>query len=74
MAAETENFLPDFHDIHISRVACRDCRTGVKASGTLRMIHDITLEDCVFFYTEEASRIDDPGMLQLKNVRFETYR
>ena len=25
-------------------------------------------------YTEEASRIDDPGMLQLKNVRFVTYR
>ena len=74
MAAETENFLPDFRDIRISRVFCRDCRTGVKASGTLQMIHDITLEDCVFFYTEEASRIDDPGMLQLHDVRFETYR
>ena len=74
VAAQTQAFLPDFQDIHISRVICRDCRTGVKASGTLQMIHDITLEDCLFFYTEEASRIDDPGMLQLKNVRFETYR
>ena len=34
-AAETENFLPDFKDIHIARVTCRDARVGVKASGTL---------------------------------------
>ncbi len=74
VAAGTRNFLPDFTDIRISRVTCRDCRTGVKASGTLQTVHDITLEDCVFFYTEEASRIDDPGMLQFNNVRFETYR
>ena len=74
VAPESMAFLPDFHDIHISRVTCRDCRVGVKASGTLAMIHDIILEDCLFFYTEEASRIDDPGMLQLQNVRFETYR
>ena len=74
VAPESQAFLPDFGDIHIARVTCRDCRIGVKASGTLRMIHDITLEDCLFFYTEEASRIDDPGMLQLKNVRFVTYK
>ena len=74
VAAETENYLPNFQDIHIARVTCRDARVGVKASGTLQMIHDITLEDCLFFYTEEASRVDDAGMLQLKNVRFETYR
>ncbi|MGE9365659.1 hypothetical protein, partial [Isoptericola nanjingensis] len=57
MAAETESFLPNFKDIHIERVTCRDARVGVKASGTLQMIHDITLKDCLFFYTEEASRI-----------------
>ena len=74
MAPQTQAFLPDFQDIHISRVTCRDCRIGVRAQGTLQMIHDITLEDCLFFYTEEASRVDDRGMLQLKNVRFETYR
>jgi polygalacturonase len=74
VAPESMAFLPDFGDIHIARVTCRDCRIGVRASGTLRMIHDITLEDCLFFYTEEASRIDDPRMLQLKNVRFVTYK
>ena len=74
VAAATEAFVPDFCDIHISNVVCRDARVGIKASGTLRMIHDIDLKDCTFFYTEEASRIDDPGMLRLENVRFETYR
>ena len=74
VAAQTQSFLPDFRDIHIARVTCRDCRTGVKASGTRQIIHDITLEDCLFFYTEEASRIDDPGMLRFHHVQFETYR
>ena len=74
VAPESTAFLPDFHDIHISKVICRDCRMGVKASGTLQMIHDITLDDCLFFYMEGASQIDDPRMLQLNNVRFETYR
>lgn len=73
-AAETENFLPNFQDIHIQNVVCRDAHVGIKASGTLQMIHDITLKDCLFFYTEKASLVDDPGMLKLENVRFETYR
>ena len=74
VAAETESFLPDFRDIHIDRVTCRDARVGVKASGTIGMIHDITLRDCVFFYTEYAFQVDDPDMLRFDNVRFETYR
>ena len=74
VAPESQAFLPDFHDIHIDRVTCRDCRIGVRASGTLRMIHDVTLTDCLFFYTEEASRIDDPGMIRFHHVQFETYR
>ena len=74
VAPESQAFLPDFRDIHISRVTCRDCRVGVKATGTRQMIHDITLSDCLFFYTEEASRIDDPAMIRLDNVQFQTYR
>ena len=74
VAAQTESFVPEFTDIHISNVVCRDARIGIKASGTLRMIHGITLENCIFFYTEEASLVDDPGMLLMKNVSFSTYR
>ena len=74
VAPESQAFLPDFRDIHICRVTCRDCRIGVRAAGTQQMIHDITLTDCLFFYTEEASRIDDPAMIRLDNVQFQTYR
>ena len=74
VAPESLAFLPDFRDIHIAHVTCRDCRIGVRAAGTRQMIHDITLTDCLFFYTEEASRIDDPAMIHFNNVQFQTYR
>ena len=74
VAAQTTSFVPDFCDIHISNVVCRDTRTAVKASGTIDMIHHIVLENCTFFYTETASRVDDPGMIILKNVKFESYQ
>ena len=74
VAAESDSFVPEFTDIHISNVVCRDALIGVKAAGTIEMIHDISLENCIFFYTEEAFRIDDPGMLQSKNVQYITYR
>ena len=64
--------VPEFSDIRISRVICRDARTAVSATGTLKTIHDITLADCVFFYTEAATRISDPAMIRLDRVRFVT--
>jgi polygalacturonase len=73
VAPESLAFMPDFGDIHIDRVTCRDARMGVKASGTLQMIHDITLTDCIFFYTEAASLIDDPNMIRFNNTQFVTY-
>ena len=68
--AQTQNFLPDFSDIHISRVVCRGCATAVRASGTLATVHDITLEDCTIFYNEKATVIDDPRLVRMDNVRF----
>ena len=67
------DFVPEFSGIRISGVVCRDARTGVAATGTLEMIHDILLEDCLFFYTETATRISDPAMIKMDSVRFETY-
>lgn len=66
-------FLPDFRDIHISRVTCRGTAVAIRAKGTIDMIHDISVEDCVFFYTAAAIEIDDPDMITLTNVRFETF-
>ena len=65
------DFVPEFSDIRIRRVVCRDARTAVAATGTLEMIHDITLEDCVFAYTETATRISDPAMIRFDRVMLE---
>lgn len=72
-AAKTENFLPDFTDIVIERVTCHGADTAVRASGTLRTIHDILIRDAVFFYTDKDKALDDPAMIRFENVRFETY-
>ena len=71
--AQTQNFLPDFSDIHISRVVCRGCATAVRASGTLATVHDITLKDCTLFYHEKAAVLDDSQMIRMDNVRFLTF-
>ena len=72
-AARTENFLPDFSDIHISGVTCRDTRIGVAARGLLTMIHDITLEKSIIFYSEKGTDIADPAMISFRNVNILTY-
>ena len=67
------DFIPDFSDIHISRVTCRDARIGIRAQGDAGTIHDITLSHCLFFYTERASEIGDPSMITLDNVQMHTF-
>ena len=69
----TVDFIPEFSDIHISNVICRDARTAIVARGNINMIHDISLVDCIFFYTTNEKAVDDPAMLQLSNVKFLTY-
>ena len=67
-AATTENFLPHFQDIVMERITCWGAQTGIRASGTLQMIHDITVKDAVFHVWENGTRIDDPAMITLENV------
>ncbi len=67
-AATTENFLPNFQDIVMERITCWGAKTGIRASGTLQMIHDITVKDAVFHVWETATRIDVPEMINLENV------
>ena len=71
--AMAQQFLPDFTDIHMSRIVCRGCATAVKAKGPLSFIHGITLTDATFFYNERDCDIDDARMLQLERVQFVTY-
>ena len=71
--ATAQQFLPDFTDIHMSRIVCRGCATAVKAKGPLSFIHGITLTDATFFYNERDCDIDDARMIQLERVQFVTY-
>jgi len=69
----TADFLPEFTDIHIRNVVCRDAQTAVSAAGTLEMIHGIRLENCTFFYAEKGCQMDNEGMITMKDVVFKTY-
>ena len=68
-AAQTRSFMPDFQDIVIERVSCWNAKTGIRASGTLEMIHDITVKDAVFYVWNTDTIIDVPQMITLENVR-----
>ena len=72
-APVSTSFVPDFTDIIIERVVCRDARTAVKAKGTIAMIHGIVVRDSSFFYTETERDIDDPLMINFQNVNFLSY-
>ena len=75
-AAKDLRFMPDFTDIHISNVVCRECAVGVEASGIpgVDAVHGITITDCTFFHMDEATRIDPAtASVDLHNVRFLTY-
>ncbi|MCR4852516.1 MAG: glycoside hydrolase family 28 protein [Prevotella sp.] len=70
---KAEDFIPEFCDIHISNVTCRDAKTAISAHGTLDMIHDIYVSNSVFFYTNKDKDIEQEGMVKLSNVNFATF-
>ena len=70
---EPEEFIPEFCDIHISHVTCRDTRIGIAAKGTLDMIHDIRIDDSIIFYTSKEKDIDHPDMVKTNNVKLLSY-
>ena len=72
-SAEDRAWMPDFQDIHISRVVCRGAKTAIKATGLLgqKCVHDIELTDCVFIYDKTSTNIHEAtAQLKLTNVRF----
>ena len=66
-------FVPDFKDIHISNIICRDVKNGITAHGEKGMIHDITIENSTIFYTNKAKDIDTDCDIKLVNVKLVTY-
>ena len=67
-AAQTQAYLPEFQDIVMERITVWGAGTGIRAKGTLQMIHDITVKDAVL-YVDKATDIDDPRMITRENVR-----
>jgi polygalacturonase len=67
-------FIPEFCDIHISRITCRDTKTAISAKGTKEMINDITVDNSIIFYTKNATLIDDPAMIKMTGVQLNTYQ
>ncbi len=73
---------PEFANILIENVVCRESETGVKAEGavystedggTFRSIHDITIRNSTFFYLKSDKAIDANSEVKFENVNFVTY-
>lgn len=72
-AATTQNFVPEFTDIEISRVVCRGCSVAIKADGTEKTVHGIKISDSVFFWYDTPTQISATPMVTLENVRLESF-
>ena len=71
--ARTSEFMPDFRDIHISNVVCRDARIGISVSGAPGTVHDVFLKDCTIFCSERLSELPEWESLKMENVRLLGY-
>ena len=69
VASSAADFFPEFTDIHIANVICRDARIGISAKGTSAMIHGVILKDCILYCSEKTEDIQNPDMLEMNNVR-----
>jgi polygalacturonase len=67
--AQTQEFVPEFCDISIDGLICRDARIGVSAQGTAESIHDISVNNATIFYTETAASLSSPDLLNLEGVK-----
>jgi len=72
-SAQKQEFVPNFKDIHISNVICRGTKTAISAHGEEGMVHDITVENSIFFYTDKDKDIDPKCGVNINNVNFQTF-
>lgn len=69
------NYAPEFQDIEIYNVNCRECRIGIRSVGleNLRCVHDINIHDCNLFYLEQTTDIDKNSEILTTNINYATY-
>lgn len=73
---EVLTFIPDFTDIHIDNVVCREAKTAIYAHGMegYNAVHDITISNTTIFYTQTGKDIDEnTASLKLDNVNLFTF-
>lgn len=66
-------FVPQFQDIHISRVVCRGAKTALKAYGVegMKCVSDIHIDNSTLVYTHKDKDIDAASTsISLNNVNF----
>lgn len=68
-------FAPEFTDIHISNVVCRGTKTAISAHGLpgLKCVHDITIDNCTFFYTGKDIETDETADVKITDTKFVTF-
>ncbi|MBQ2161966.1 MAG: glycoside hydrolase family 28 protein, partial [Bacteroidales bacterium] len=70
---QTAEFIPEFSDITISNVICRDTRIGIAVNSTPEMVHDISLRHCTIFCSESCSELSEGIKLDMEDVRLMGY-
>lgn len=73
---KTVAYAPNFQNIIMERITCREAKTAVKAYGIegLKCIHNITVRNSTFFYRETPTDINtSTASVNLENVRLETF-
>lgn len=65
-------FVPDFSDIHISNVTCRNVKTAVSVTGLpgLECVHNVTIDNSTFYYTKQAKEFKDNPEITITNTKF----
>ena len=68
-------FAPEFCDIHISNVTCRNVKTAVSVTGLpgMNCVHDVTIDNSTFFYTKKDKEITDNADITITNTKFVTF-
>ncbi|MBR0036797.1 MAG: glycoside hydrolase family 28 protein [Bacteroidales bacterium] len=73
--ATTDDYAPEFNDIKIYNVTCRESQVGIRGKGLegRNCVHDIDIHDCTFFYMEKATDIDANSSIKTSNINYATY-
>lgn len=68
-------FAPEFCDIHISNVVCRNVKTAISVTGLpgMNCVHDVTVDNSTFFYTKKDKEFIDNAELNITNSKFVSF-